>query len=54
MLTDLFELNGIDEVLYKEQLTTNRSTLETSTQSTEEFLDIFFEKCSFCYIIQLS
>jgi hypothetical protein len=44
MLTNLFELNAVDEVTYKHWLTRDRSTLETITHSTEEFLDIFFEK----------
>jgi hypothetical protein len=34
----------IDEVTYKQWLTTDRSTLETITHSAEEFLEIFFEK----------
>jgi hypothetical protein len=44
MLTDLFGLNATDEVMYRKWLTSYRSTLETITQSTEEFLDIFFKK----------
>jgi hypothetical protein len=50
MLTDLFELNAIDEVTYKQQLPTDRSTSETITHSTEEVLGIFFN-CRFCYVI---
>jgi hypothetical protein len=44
MLTDLFELNAVDEVTYKQWLKTDRSMLEIITHSTEELLDIFFEK----------
>jgi hypothetical protein len=44
MPTDFSELQATDEMTYKQWLTKDRSTLETITHSTEEFLDIFFEK----------
>ena len=44
ILTDAFETNAVDEVTYKQWVTTDRSTLQTITTSIEEFLDLLFQK----------
>ena len=43
-LTDIFESNAVDEITYKQWITTDRSTIETITHSTDEFLEILFDK----------
>jgi hypothetical protein len=47
MLTDLFEWNAIDEVVYKQWLTADTSTSQAITHSTKVLLNIFFEKLQF-------
>ena len=36
--------NDMDQIIYKQWISTNRSTLETFCVSTDEFVDIFCEK----------
>ncbi|KAL7634424.1 UNVERIFIED_CONTAM: hypothetical protein RMT77_014801 [Armadillidium vulgare] len=40
-LFDIFNNNVIDDVLYKQQLMTDRTTLETVSKATDEFIDTF-------------
>ncbi len=44
MLIEVFNENMIDEIQYKQWLSTDRSTLETVSKSADEFLDAFCEK----------
>lgn len=39
-----FELNGVDEMMYKQWLTTNKDIIKTITHRGDEFLDSFFGK----------
>ena len=43
-LLDYFDENECNEIQYKQWTTTDRSQLETITESTEEFVDTFIEK----------
>ena len=43
-LLEYFDANEFDEIQYKQWTTTDRSQLETISQSTEEFVETFIEK----------
>lgn len=45
-ITKLFDENGIDEIIYKQWITTDRSTLETLIKSADDFLDELLRKLS--------
>jgi hypothetical protein len=46
ILENIFEENAIEAITHKQWLTTDRSTIETTIKSSEDFLDTLTDKLS--------
>ena len=40
-LMEIFDKNSIDDLIYKQWLSTDKTTLQTALQNSEEFTDCF-------------